>query len=235
MSMKKTIKWLLAWAGVSVFVCGMGASAAPDAPAKEKTGGSKQKTETPAKDGKKDATADAQPADPTGGLQSFCKMLPVGQKNAGVKIPSFTDGVPTSIITSKTMTRLDDENMAMEGMNIKLFDQKSGRSKDLNVRLKTGNYHMPTQLLNSETRSRIERMDFTLDGDSLVFDTTTQQGKLTGNVRMVIFDADTLTGGKPGEEREKEGKAGGTADEPSTQNEKPKADGAIKAGNKKEK
>jgi hypothetical protein len=55
---------------------------------------------------------------------------------------------------------------------------------------------MPSQILSSETRSRVSREDFDLQGDSMIFDTRTGQGKMTGNVRMVIFDADSLTAQK---------------------------------------
>jgi hypothetical protein len=241
MIMKMTFKQVLACAAAVMFLGGSIVSAAADPASKDKAEGATQKADKPVKvagkEGAKGAAAPVteEPVDPTGGLQSFCKMLPVGQKNAGVKIPSFTDGVPTSIIISRTMTRIDDENMAMEGMDIKLFDQRTGRSKDLSVRMKTGNYHMPTQLLNSNTRSRVERMDFTLDGDTLTFDPTTQQGKMTGNVEMVIFDAATVTGSKPEDEKAKKGKSGAENAKTAPQNEKPKAEGATKAGNKEEK
>lgn len=232
MNLNTTFLRFLASAGTCVLMAGVVFSAPPS--------NSKGKAPAKDKDAKKTATPQPEePADPTGGLQSFCKMLPVGQKNAGVKIPSFTDGVPTSLITSRTMTRLDDENMALEGMDIRLFDQKEGPSKDLRVRLRTGNYHMPTQLLNSDTRSHIERSDFTMDGDSLVFDTRTQQGKMSGHVTAVIFEASTLTGPKPGDDQDKKDKEQEkTKDkdgESKVTKEKPKADGATQAGKKEDK
>jgi hypothetical protein len=39
----------------------------------------------------------------------------------------------------------------------------------------------------------VSREDFDIQGDSMIFDTRTGQGKMVGNVRMVIFDADSLT------------------------------------------
>lgn len=196
MNLNTTLKRLLAGAGTCVLMVGVAFSADPKA---------KDGSAAKAKGGKQAAAAEkpAEEPDPTGGLQAFCKMLPVGQKNAGVKIPSFTDGVPTSLITSRTMTRVDDENMALEGMDIRLFDQKEGPSKDLRVRLRKGLYHMPTQLLKSDSRSHIERSDFTMDGDSLIFDTRTQQGKMSGNVRAIIHEASALTGSKDGTSQEK--------------------------------
>ena len=129
--------------------------------------------------------------DPTAqGLGAFGKLLPQGQKNLDVKIPSFKDGMPSSTLRAASMTRLDDENMAMEKMDIRLYGPT--RERDVRVQLITALYHMPSQILASETRSRVSREDFDLQGDSMVFDTQTQQGKMVGNVRMIIHDASSL-------------------------------------------
>lgn len=134
------------------------------------------------------------PQESTQGLGAFGMLLPLGQRNLDVKIPSFKDGLPSSLIRAGSMTRLDDEYMEMEKLDIRLFGES--RDKDVRVQLVTGDYHMPTQLLSSEQRSRISREDFQLEGDSLVFDTKSQQGKMTGNVRMVIFDSSSFMGAK---------------------------------------
>ena len=234
MSIKRTSTWLAACAGLVLLAHQLDGFAAPEAAPAET-----QKTKSPKPDNKKaDAKTPPAPAadpDPTGGLQSFCKMLPVGQKNAGVKIPSFNNGVPSSLITSHTMTRMDDENMALEIMDIRLYNQSEGRSKDLQVHLKTGNYHMPTQLLSSETRSHVEREDFTLDGDSLVFDTQTQQGKMVGHVQMVIFNSDALTGPKNGDGKSKGAKTATKAEQTTADQANTKADGPTKAGKEENK
>lgn len=132
------------------------------------------------------------PPESAQGLGAFGMLLPLGQRNLDVKIPSFKDGLPSSLIRAGSMTRLDDEYMEMEKLDIRLFGPS--RDKDVRVQLVTGDYHMPTQLLSSEQRSRISREDFQLEGDRLVFDTKSQQGKMTGNVRMVIFDSSSFMG-----------------------------------------
>jgi hypothetical protein len=42
--------------------------------------------------------------------------------------------------------------------------------------------------LRSTQRGRVSRQDFTIEGDNLIFDTTTNCGLMEGNIRMVIFD-----------------------------------------------
>jgi len=44
----------------------------------------------------------------------------------------------------------------------------------------------------------VSRPDFEIEGDSLIYDTGKSQGRMTGNIRMVIFDTSTLSSeGKP--------------------------------------
>lgn len=130
------------------------------------------------------------------GLGAFGKGLPVGTTNKDVKNTSFEDGVPSSLVRAAAMTRMDDNLMQMEKMDIRMFDRL--RQNDLRVQLITAIYDMATQILTSKERSRISREDFQLEGDSLIFDTRTQQGKMQGNVHMIIFDSATLNK-KPGE------------------------------------
>ncbi len=137
-------------------------------------------------------STETKPADDAQGLGAFGMLLPLGQKNLDIKIPSFKEGLPSSLIRAGSMTRIDDEFMEMEKLDIRLFGEN--REKDVRVQLVTGEYHMPTQLLSSDKRSRISRTDFQLEGDTMIFDTKTQQGKMIGNVEMVIFDSSSFTG-----------------------------------------
>lgn len=148
---------------------------------------------TPAQDkpAGKAGKAEAEPAAQVSqGLGAFGRVLPVGEKNIDVKIPSFKNGLPSSTVRAGSMTRVDDENMEMEKMDIRLYGET--HDKDVRIQLPTALYHMPSQILSSNTRSRVSRDDFDIQGDSMVFDTRTQQGKMVGNVRMVIYDADSF-------------------------------------------
>lgn len=125
------------------------------------------------------------------GLGSFGKVLPMGKKNLDVKIPSFKEGKPDSFVRAGSMTRLDDNQMDMEQTDIRLYGET--REGDLRVQLPTAIYDMSTQIMTSDTRSRISRADFQLEGDTLVFDTRSRQGKMTGHIHMIIYDAETLS------------------------------------------
>ena len=86
-------------------------------------------------------------------------------------------------------------------MVIQVYAEK--KEEDMRIDMKTGTYNMDQLILSSTERSRVSRPDFQIEGDSMVFDTKTSQGKMVGNVEMIIYDASTAsqkmniqTGGK---------------------------------------
>lgn len=123
------------------------------------------------------------------GLKNFGQMIPQGSRSRGVRIPAFDgEGNPSSLIVSDALTRLDDTQLFGEKMTIHVYAEK--KEEDMRIDLKTGTYNMDQQILSSSERSRVSRSDFQIEGDSMVYDTKTGQGKMVGNVEMVIFDAD---------------------------------------------
>lgn len=140
------------------------------------------------------------------GLRSVGEMIPLGSRSRGVRLPAFDNGKPSSLIVAAAMTRVDDSHLFAEKMTIEVYGE--AKADDLNIRVKTGTYDMDEQILSSTERSRVSRSDFQIEGDGMVFDTKTSQGKMVGNVEMIIFDADqakqkmgmNTTGNKPGPE-----------------------------------
>ncbi len=179
--------WLTDGAMVSI--------AGEDSPRKPVEKGGKEKMDTKnAVSSEKSNAGKAKPenaVEETGqGLGSFGKMLPLGHINRDVKIPSFRDGNPSSFIRAATMTRVDEKRMDMERLDIRMYGETEER--DLRIMMPTAIYHMETEVLSSEDRSRVSRKDFDLQGDTLIFDTHTQQGKMTGHIHMIIHDADSF-------------------------------------------
>ena len=142
------------------------------------------------------------------GLKAFGQMIPLGSRSRGVRIPAFDKGKPSSLIIADAMTRLDDEHLFGEKMVIQVYAEK--KEEDMRIDMKTGTYNMDQLILSSTERSRVSRSDFQIEGDSMVFDTKTSQGKMVGNVEMIIYDASTAsqkmniqTGGKPAADAKK--------------------------------
>ena len=120
------------------------------------------------------------------GLTAFGQQIPAQRPNFGIYIPSFSSGKPSSIIEAEVLTRVDDFRLQAEQMTIHLFGKEE--KDQITVDLPTATYNMTNQILRSNERSKVSRADFDLEGDSLIFDTTTSQGRMTGNVRMTIYD-----------------------------------------------
>lgn len=153
------------------------------APAEDKpTPSSKDKTKVKAKG--------EQIVETSSGFDTIGSMIPEGIKNLKVRIPGFDAGRNTSLITAKAMTRVNPQEIFAEEMTIFLFHEQE--KDNVRVDLRTGTYHMDSKLLTSNQRSKVTRSDFQIEGDTMVFDTTTSQGKMAGRVHMTIYDSSSL-------------------------------------------
>ena len=136
------------------------------------------------------AKAETKPVDAgsaNAGLKAFGQMIPLGSRSRGVRIPAFDNGKPSSLIIADAMTRVDDNRLFLENMVINVYAEK--KEEDMRIDMKTGTYNMDHQILSSTERSRVSRPDFQIEGDGMVYDTKTAQGKMVGNIEMIIFDA----------------------------------------------
>lgn len=136
-----------------------------------------------------------QPAADDSGMSAFLQMVPPGAVNKGAVIPSFdANGRRTSLITADVVRRVDDKRLYAEKLVVQMFN--ADPKNNLRIDLKTAFYQMATGggVLRSTERSRVSRADFEIEGDSLIFDTSKNQGRMTGNIRMVIFDSSSLSG-----------------------------------------
>ena len=139
--------------------------------------------------------ATAQQSAPTdSGIGAFLQMVPPGAVNKGAVIPSFdATGRRTSLITADMIRRVDDDRIYAEKLVVQMFNVDP--KNDVRIDLKTAFYQMSGGgVLRSTERSRVSRADFEIEGDSLIFDTAKNQGRMTGNIHMVIFDSSTLSG-----------------------------------------
>jgi len=131
------------------------------------------------------------------GIGAFLQMVPPGAVNKGAVIPSFdATGRRTSLITADMIRRVDDDRIYAEKLVVQMFN--ADPKNDVRIDLKTAFYQMSGGgVLRSTERSRVSRADFEIEGDSLIFDTAKNQGRMTGNIHMVIFDSSTLSGEVP--------------------------------------
>ncbi|WP_395750355.1 hypothetical protein [Prosthecobacter sp.] len=135
------------------------------------------------------AVAD-QPAAGDSGMSAFLQMVPPGAVNTGAVIPSFdSSGRRTSLITADMLRRVDDQRVYAEKLVVQMFNAEP--KNNLRVDLQTAFYQMAGAggVLRSRDRSRVSSPKYEIEGDSLIFDTAKNQGRMTGNIHMVIFDS----------------------------------------------
>ena len=110
--------------------------------------------------------------------------IPEGVESRGVVKPSFTDGILSSLIEAATVTKVADDRLEMTDMKLRI--KGDSEAEDVEVLLSTAGYDLRNQVLTSNERSVVHRSDFTIEGDSLVFDTAKSVGQMNGNIVMVI-------------------------------------------------
>jgi hypothetical protein len=117
------------------------------------------------------------------------KILPEGRSLKGVKFPSYAGDRLSSLMTAITMKRLDEKHLDMAELRITMY-AKPGE-KDTLISTERGIYDLEKEEITSDKRTRIEQEGvFDLEGDDMIFDAVTQKGKMTGNVRMLLYQAD---------------------------------------------
>ena len=114
------------------------------------------------------------------------RYMPLGKPNREVKIPQFKDGVLECVMRAAEMTRVDEDTIDIKTMDIDFLEDGE---RSMNIEFVDATYSLGEKMIRSDKRTVIKRADFTLVGDSLDFDTASQQGRMIGKVRMVIHDS----------------------------------------------
>jgi hypothetical protein len=149
---------------------------------------SANKTPAPASS-KSDKKAPEEPV-ATGAPPAIGTLFPVGREFRGVKIPSYSGDILNSVVLAQTMIRVDDEHLEMRDLEITLFG-RSSEEKDTVITTDVGVYDLKSETLTSRSKAYINRDgEFTMEGDRMVFNGKTQEGRLIGiknKVKMRFF------------------------------------------------
>ncbi len=125
-----------------------------------------------------------EPKPSKGGLSALSNILPQGKVHRGVTYPIFENGKLSTVLVPKEMVRRDEENLDIKDMLIELYSPNG--HIDYTIKLLTALYHMPSEQLSSNERTVIKGKSFTLEGDTMVYDTNQNICRMTGDIRMVI-------------------------------------------------
>lgn len=121
--------------------------------------------------------------------------LPIGQEIKGLVLPDIDlEGHLRTRFEATTAKRIDAERIQF--MGLKMISYTPENAVDLQIDLPESTFDLNTRVLRSQKRTNITRTDFTIEGDTMEFNTVDRKGTLRGNVKMVITGHSELTGKK---------------------------------------
>jgi Lipopolysaccharide-assembly, LptC-related len=140
---------------------------------------------------KKSETAASAPVEGAGQVP-----LPIGHEAKGLVLPDIdADGHLHARFNAGTAKRVDFNHMEFHDLNITTFTDDN--QVDLQIKMADSLLDLNTHVLSSEQRTTIKSSDFEIAGDRAQFDTAERHGKLTGNVKMVLTNAQKYTEAQP--------------------------------------
>ncbi|MDC0275599.1 LPS export ABC transporter periplasmic protein LptC [Verrucomicrobiales bacterium] len=112
-------------------------------------------------------------------------LLPVGSVFEGVRFPQYKNDKLTQIINAEKMARLDSEHLDLIDLVIDVLNDFG--EIETKIFMDRAVYDLTEKKLVSRTPATIEQKPkFVMTGNKLTFEGDSQQGTMTGDVRMVM-------------------------------------------------
>jgi hypothetical protein len=114
--------------------------------------------------------------------------VPVGHEVKGLRVPVRNEqGNMEMQFDMETATRLDDQTVEMHTVTIQTYNQQTGKP-DAKIDLLTSTMNLDTNVITTKEQVRITREDFELTADGGEFNSKTRQGRVIGNIHLVIYN-----------------------------------------------
>lgn len=122
--------------------------------------------------------------------------IPIGHDAQLVTLPYYgSDGKLQMNFTIGIAKRFDENRLQMSNVVIETFEDNG--DKDLTIEMSASVLNLENRRVTSKTPVKIRNAQFEVTGRAMLFNTLTHEGKLTGHVRMLIFNRDTMTSQEP--------------------------------------
>jgi Lipopolysaccharide-assembly, LptC-related len=160
--------------------------------------GAKRETkpkEAKKEEAKKKEAAKKTPAEGETAMPKMSLPIPIGHDAKGLKIPYSEAGKLQMIFTIGVANRLDENHLKMTDLRVETFNDDGER--EMLIDLPRSVLDLNTHVISTKERATIRRSDFEITGESMQFNTETKQGKLAGNVRMLIYNLAEESAAKP--------------------------------------
>jgi Lipopolysaccharide-assembly, LptC-related len=120
--------------------------------------------------------------------RKFDLPVPIGHEVKGLRVPVRNEeGKMQMQFDMETATRLDDQNVEMHTVTIQTYNDQTGKP-DAKIDLQTSIMNLDTNVITTKEPVRITREDFMLTADGGEFNSKTRQGRVVGNVHLVIYN-----------------------------------------------
>jgi hypothetical protein len=139
------------------------------------------------KEGNPDLSGAATGVSPTPTPPKFNIPIPPGHHAHGVTIPYYdAKGKLQMFFNINSALRVDMNHLNMERAYMVSYDEKG--TPDTNVYMARSVLDLDTRVVTSDVPVVVNRSDFVIVGQKMIFNTQTRVGQMSGHVRMIIFN-----------------------------------------------
>jgi hypothetical protein len=107
-----------------------------------------------------------------------------------IRIPQYgPDGKLTTFFFAKQAEKTDDDHIEMVDLSINAYNTDGTK---FDIELPKSLLNLKTRVLKGDDHVFINRDDFQIEGDAVEFHIKSRFGKITGNVKMTIYNTDKI-------------------------------------------
>lgn len=105
----------------------------------------------------------------------------------GLVLPNYDlNGHLLGRFAADTASRIDDNHVHFTNLKITTYDPQE--KPEMKVHMSDAVLDLQTRVISSPKRTKINRNDFEIEGDTMTFNTATHNGTLKGNVHMTLYN-----------------------------------------------
>jgi hypothetical protein len=114
--------------------------------------------------------------------------VPVGHEVKGLRIPVRNEeGKMEMQFDMESAKRVNDQDIEMRTATIQTYDQQTTKP-DAKIELKIAMMNLDTNVIKTRDPVRVSREDFVLTADGGEFNSKLRQGRVIGNIHLIIYN-----------------------------------------------
>jgi len=118
--------------------------------------------------------------------------VPIGHEVKGLRIPVRNEeGKMEMQFDMESAKRINDQDIEMHTTTIQTYDQQTTKP-DAKIELKIALMNLDTNVIKTSDPVRVSREDFVLTADGGEFNSKLRQGRVVGNIHLVIYNREKL-------------------------------------------